>query len=289
MRRSPLLKTSSRYSAHLAQKPVIGVLFCLLVALTNSVVSAQSNGSGDSASPFVSEPYLVFVAEESAYLRCGPSGDDYRTDPLRHGQELEVYVETEDGWLGVRPTDDSFCWIPADAAKLIDSDLGPNAKPDALEAEIIEDKTVAWIGTNLGRARRYRWLVQLREGETVTILGRSERDGPDGPQTWYRIVPPSGEFRWIHRDQVVTTAEELVADLRSITTDEPIEFLPGGPSHIPEQRARVASSSRSESVGSGLRRVSDNQPYRDDLPRETRQERLEALAEIRRLDEIERH
>ncbi|WP_236625121.1 hypothetical protein [Rhodopirellula sp. SWK7] len=300
-----------RFPALSAWTRCVSMLLMALFCMPFSTTSAQSNAdpSGKSGgSPFVSDPYLVFVAEDSAYLRCGPSGDDYRTDPLRHGQELEVYVETEDGWLGVRPTDDSFCWIPADAAKLIDTQNNANAKPDAIEAEIIEDKTVAWIGTNLGRARRYRWLVQLGEGEIVTILGRSERDGPDGPQTWYRIVPPSGEFRWIHRDQVVTTAEELIAGLRNDEPSESIEFLPGGPSAVQHRNAvqprnsgqsgnnradRVASSRSGQigsgQIGSGLRRVSDDQPYRDDLPRETEEERLATLAEIRRLDEIERH
>lgn len=148
------------------------------------------------------EPYSVFVAQDEAFARCGPSKDYYRTDRLRHGQQLEVYVETEGDWLGVRPPQDSFCWVPASAVRLEQqSDVG----------EVIEDKTVAWIGTHLGRARRYRWQVQLAEGEAVTVLGRSERDGPDGPQLWYRIVPPSGEFRWIHRDDVVESAEELIA------------------------------------------------------------------------------
>lgn len=226
--------------------------------------SSKLNAAEGAASPTVSDPYLVFVTDAAAHLRCGPGGDYYRTDPLRHGQELEVYVEYADGWLGVRPTADSFCWIPADATRIMD-----NKKPkstgqaaDAIDAEVIEDKTKAWIGTNLGRARRSLWQVQLGLGETVTILGRSERDGPDGPQVWYRIVPPSGEFRWIHRDQVVTTAEDLVAGLKPGTIDETqpeqaIEFLPAGPSSIASQQPAS--------------------------------KRADEIASIRRLDEIEKH
>lgn len=166
------------------------------------------------------EPYTVFVAEESAHARCGPSGDYYRTDPLRHGQALEVYAETDDGWLGIRPPDDSFCWIPADAVE---------TEPNSDEAVVVEDRTVAWIGTHLGRARKYRWQVQLAKGESVAIVGKSEREGPDGPQLWYRIVPPSGEYRWVHRDQVVDNSEELVASIRSQPSGEEIEFLGSGP------------------------------------------------------------
>lgn len=219
-------------------------------------------------STVVDEPYLVFVAEEAAHLRCGPSGEYYRTDPLRHGQELEVYVETGDGWMGVRPTEDSFCWVPADTVKLRnnrDADSRGVIKPrtgtassQVIEAEVIENKTVAWIGTNLGRARRYRWQVQLGEGEVVTILGSSERDGPDGPQTWYRIVPPSGEFRWIHQDQVVTTAEELIASVKPNTTDETLQFLPDGPSVVADQKDKPSSAT------SFNRQLAENEVWKDD-------------------------
>ena len=137
------------------------------------------------------EPFTVYVATEDAFARCGPATEYYRTDPLRHGQTLDVYTETKDGWFGVRPPRDSFCWVIAEA---IDLRRGQNV------GTVIEDKTVAWIGTQLGRARKYRWQVRMSEGEEVTIISRSEREGPEGPQLWYRIVPPSGEFRWVHDD-----------------------------------------------------------------------------------------
>jgi hypothetical protein len=241
------------------------------------VPAVEASSVSDGNMSVADEPYLVFVADEAAHLRCGPSGDDYRTDPLRHGQELEVYVETADGWLGVRPTESSFCWIPADAVKLLATSRSKQS--DVIEAEVTEDKTVAWIGTNLGRARSYRWQVQLGEGEIVTILGRSERDGPDGPQMWFRIVPPSGEFRWIHRDQVVTTAEDLIAGMQAQIAEADIEFLPGGPASAPETRK----------TASPLRRVSDDRPYREEVATQSASERARELAEIRRLDEIERN
>ncbi len=180
------------------------------------------------------EPYTVYVAQEEAFARCGPSGEFYRTDPLRHGQELEVYVETADGWLGIRPPDDSFCWIPASSIELSGS---------SDQATVVEDHTVAWIGTHLGRARRYRWQVQLAEGESVSIVGKSERDGPDGPQMWYRIVPPSGEFRWIHRDQIAASPEELVASVSANKADDnAIEFLPSPQSERSAKQERLVQT-----------------------------------------------
>ncbi len=176
-------------------------LFAVTI-LTQIVLTTLCNAPLTAGEGLSSEPYSVFVAYDKAFARCGPSSEYYRTDPLRHGQKLEVYVETDDGWLGIRPPEESFCWVPASTIET--SNRGQTG-------HVIEDRTVAWIGTNLGRAKRYRWQVQLAEGEPVSIIGRSEREGPDGPQLWYRIVPPSGEFRWVHRDQIVGSAEELVA------------------------------------------------------------------------------
>lgn len=187
------------------------------------------------------QPYNVFVAEDQAYTRCGPSAEYYRTDPLKHGQQLEVYAETDDGWLGVRPPQDSFCWVPAETVELDGSgDMGT----------VIEDRTVAWIGTHLGRARKYLWQVQLAEGEPVTVIGRQERDGPDGPQLWLRIVPPSGEFRWIHQNQTVRTSEELVETLatqnQSLAKSD-VQFQPAGRTHV-DRQSRTASLPKAASL-----------------------------------------
>lgn len=202
-------------------------LYACLLTVSMTCGLGQSRAQEDLSS----EPYIVFVAQEGTHARCGPSGDYYRTDQLRHGQTLEVYAETEDGWLGVRPPDDSFCWVIADAIEV-------NATGD--DGTIVEDRSVAWIGTHLGRARKYRWQVQMAKGESVSIIGKSEREGPDGPQLWYRIVPPSGEFRWVHRDQVVENSEDLIAsnDVR----DDDGEFLPDGPTRRPIPEKNLASN-----------------------------------------------
>ncbi|WDQ19100.1 hypothetical protein [Rhodopirellula sp. P2] len=241
------------------------VLCAGLACLTTFVESADGQ---DTSANTVNQPYLVFVSDTEAHLRCGPSGEYYKTDPVRHGQELEVYVETSDGWLGVRPVEESFCWVDADAVKLNQpSNSKQSSGADVLgTATVTEDKTVAWIGTNLGRARRYRWQVQLGAGEEITIVGSSEREGPDGPQTWYRIVPPSGEFRWIHQDQTAATAEALVASLKR---PEPAQhmFIPDGntePTPTPAgEQPRVAMSQFEADV------ADENWDLRTDSPSRT--------------------
>ncbi|MCC9602723.1 hypothetical protein LOC67_19410 [Stieleria sp. JC731] len=173
-----------------------------IVASAGQAPVDSSQAAADTSSEAAGEPYVVFVADQKAYTRCGPGEKHYRTDELRVGQELEVYVETEDGWLGIRPTEDSFCWVSGDSVRL-DS--------NGEVATVLEDKTIAWIGTNLGQARRYRWQVQLQSGEEVAVIDVATRQDGAAEKKWMRIVPPSGEFRWVHRDQVVDSAEALAA------------------------------------------------------------------------------
>ena len=128
-----------------AMQPIrFAPLVLSLVCLFPQQTSGQDNLSF--------EPYTVYVVEEQAHAHCGPSDEYYRTDPLRHGQALEVYAETDDGWLGVRPPDDSFCWVQADSIEFdTATDIGT----------VIEDRTVAWVGTHLGApaatAGKSRW------------------------------------------------------------------------------------------------------------------------------------
>ncbi|WP_372717593.1 hypothetical protein [Novipirellula sp.] len=216
----------------------INASWLIVVALSAVACVADWTSLTADDGSLASDPYVVFVAQDEAYARCGPSDEFYRTDALRYGQELEVYVETADGWLGVRPPDDSFCWIPADAVEIAG---------DGDTAVVTEDRTVAWIGTHLGRARQFRWQVQLAVGEPVTVIGKGEREGADGPRLWYRIVPPSGEFRWVHQSQIAESAEQLVQAIRKERNTN-IEFLPGGRT---APQATVANNDNSPQYADG--------------------------------------
>ncbi|QDS90642.1 hypothetical protein EC9_48560 [Rosistilla ulvae] len=175
---------------------MLRTLCVTILSTTVSILTSAAFAAGP-----VDEPYTVYVSEAGSYARCGPSGEHYRTDRLIEGEALEVYLETDDGWLGIRPPETSFCWVPADQVEIdADGTTGTITDPDA----------VAWIGTNLGRARKYRWQVQFQVGETVALIGNSSRETESGDQeTWLRIVPPPGEFRWIHDSQIVKSREAM--------------------------------------------------------------------------------
>ena len=107
------------------------------------------------------------------------------------------------------------------------------------------------------------------------MIGRSEREGPDGPQLWYRIVPPSGEYRWVHRDDIVTSSEELVELMRSQSRQAEVKTFPKD-SPRNQQDARTASSRSADSTSN----VASSRPKRvDSNPRnETQQASHEVAA-----------
>ncbi len=166
----------------------LGVLF-LLLTVSLGLQGAAAELADD-------KPQTVYVSVESARIYSGPSIDFYPTNSLKRGEVLEVYQRTKNGWLGVRPPEGSFSWVPAAQAYLL---------PGGRVIEITDAEAVSWIGTDLGSAKQYRWQIQLKVGEQLTVLGESSiKSGSDEEQEslWYRVAPPAGEFRWIEHSAV---------------------------------------------------------------------------------------
>ena len=205
--------------------PTVVLLFASCVSI--NLANAQSD--------LTAAPYTVSVAQDGGYARCGPSSHYYRTDPLHHRQQLKVFIETADGWLGIQPVDDSFCWVPADVVELDRSKKS---------GTITEDRTPAWIGTHVEPESKNQWQVQLAVGEQVTVIGQSNRQGPDGPQLWYRIVPPSGEYRWVHQDQVIRSPEPSILHSANLEDDESSE---------PALQTPSTSNAQSESLAEAVK------------------------------------
>lgn len=156
---------------------------------------------------------VVYVASPRALIFSGPSDDYYPTDKIQPGTRLEVYHQTEDGWLGVRPPEGSFSWIPANQAYLLQG---------GKIIEITSENSVSWIGTNLGQAKQFRWQVQLKPGEQLRVLGEGNVADAEGESMlWYRVAPPAGEFRWIQRSLISLSPPENAArrDSQSASTD----------------------------------------------------------------------
>ncbi len=194
----PLLRRLRRKSIHRAdhgehRRLTVALLFrqlCLLAIV--GLLQLASLAASSAAETDLEE---VYVAREGTLVYSGPSKDFYPTNRLASGTRLKVYHQTNNGWLGVQPTSRAFSWVPAKDCYLL---------PGGKTIEITNDQTVCWIGTALGRAKQFRWQVKLDRGEKLKVQGEQVVKNSQGEDVlWYKVSPPSGEFRWIPRDQVV--------------------------------------------------------------------------------------
>ncbi|MGA2063443.1 MAG: SH3 domain-containing protein [Thermoguttaceae bacterium] len=133
-------------------------------------------------------PYKAVIITDNVYVRSGPGENYYPTDRLKAGQQVEVYRNDAGGWCAIRPPAGSFSWVAG-------RDLEVNK--DNL-ARVIENHAAARVGSRFSDIREVIQ-VRLNRGEAVEVLGAK----PSGPapsaaaETWYKIAPPSGEFRWV--------------------------------------------------------------------------------------------
>ncbi len=172
----------------------------IAAATPDAPPSRERNASSevDIADIGASNPKSVYVAVSRAEVYSGPSAEYYPTGHVQRGMALEAYHRTADGWLGIRPPEGSFSWVPATDAYLL---------PGGRVIEITSQHAVSWIGSSLGSAKLYRWQVELRPGEQLTVLGEMTNKNEDEQEVlWYKIGPPAGEFRWIQEKAISLTA-----------------------------------------------------------------------------------
>ena len=157
------------------------------------------------------KPRIRSVHANKAIIRSGPSDQYYATLTLAKGAVVEVYLETSDGWSGIRPPAGSHNWIPSNVAYLL---------PGGKTAEIIETETPAWIGSDSHEVTEFMWQTSLTKTQQIQVLGEEMQMSDDGKkQLWYRIAPPQGEFRWVKSSQLSDSI--TVADPPSLATPMP--------------------------------------------------------------------
>lgn len=136
-------------------------------------------------------PYKARIATTEVDILSGPDDSYYPTTRLRQGQEVEVYYETED-WCAIRPPEGSFSWI---SALYVEVDLDNNV------GTIIADGLASRIGSDDTEICE-TVQVKLKKGERVLVLEQLETPENSTSPIWYKIAPPSGEFRWVHRSDI---------------------------------------------------------------------------------------
>jgi uncharacterized protein YgiM (DUF1202 family) len=156
-----------------------------------------------------------YVHMAKCLVRSGPAEQNYATSQLEKGARVEVYLETSDGWSGIRPPQGSHNWIPASNAYLL---------PGGKTAEIVEDETAAWVGSETQKPSKLQWQTGLVKSQTVSILGEEYQLANDGEKKlWYQIAPPQGEFRWVRTSQLSDVVGPSNNAPKSSDTTSPVQ------------------------------------------------------------------
>ncbi len=131
-------------------------------------------------------PYRGFINADDVYVRSGPGQNYYPTQRLRHGDVVEVYRHDPGGWYAIRPPIDSFSWVSAEFVE----------PGEGRMATIKGDHVVARVGSAFSDIRDVIQ-IRLNNGEPIEVFEARRIGTGESAQTWYKIAPPAGEFRWI--------------------------------------------------------------------------------------------
>ena len=149
------------------------------------------------------------VAGDETLIHAAPGTEsDYGTGTLRAGDIVEIFFKNDAGWCAIRPPQGCYSWVNGNFVRVSGDGTGVIASPDAekeVPVRVGADSVLKSSSVQIG----------LKSGRTVTILGETTLTGG---QKWYKIAPPSGEFRWIHLDQLVQN--DLLARIPSRLTRE---------------------------------------------------------------------
>jgi hypothetical protein len=224
-------------------------IWCLSFCLAWSWVAASPW-----ATPLLAQeqfPYTAYLLADDVYVRSGPGRDYYPTQKLARTETVEVYRHDPGGWLAIRPPQGSFAWVSARYVEPVEGSLG----------KVTAEETVARVGSEFSTVRDVIQ-VRLEKGELVEIMEAANTGG----QTWYKIAPPSGEFRWISSQYVDRRPpHDGVSQPRSEQIDEGDREIGDGRGMTPSSVAAPAVAIPAEATSaafenSGVRTTSAEAP-----------------------------
>lgn len=151
------------------------------------------------ATTLAAPPYDGRITTDQVFTRSGPGQNYYPTCYLDKNTIVEVYQEDGD-WLAIRPTKGEFSLIRAH-----DLSFGSDRRFATVEAA----DASSYVGSQISD-KHHVVHVKLNRNEPVEVLGISEVRDPDSgkKQSFYRISPPAGEFRWINKHFVEKVSPE---------------------------------------------------------------------------------
>jgi uncharacterized protein YgiM (DUF1202 family) len=160
------------------------LLCAAILTLGLSCAVRADDGYGEYDEP--QYPYRAIVNADDVYVRSGPGQNYYPVLRLKRGETVDVYRHDPGGWYAIRPPAESFSWVSAEFVE----------PGEGRMATIKGDRVVARVGSAFSDIRDVIQ-VRLDEGESVEVLEAKRIGTGPAAQTWYKISPPSGEFRWV--------------------------------------------------------------------------------------------
>lgn len=173
-------------------------------------------------------PYLAEILDNETSVFSEPTDEGYETLLLQQGESVEVHQVRPDGWCAIRPPIGSFSWVSGSYLNVGQSNIGV----------VTVDQLASRIGSQKGDICR-TVQVQLKKGERLVLLEKVETPENTSSPIWYKIVPPSGEFRWIRQE----TLSDPVPPKMPLSQGSP--FYEGQRTNGTAQQTRMKSPSQS--------------------------------------------
>ena len=193
-----------------------------------------------------SAPFVATVSESEVKLRAGPSDKYPETGTLPRGSRVTVDHEEPAGWLAIAAPHTAVSWVPAQFLSGFDP-----AKPLPQNAVVQGEGEVTLAAGQVGvpqplEIRR----VKVPDGTILVVVGAK---AVFQNKTWFPVVPPDGDFRYVPRTAVrsVGAADNTFVVTGGSTAKPNLPAAAGVPAALPTA-AGMADAPRAGGVSHPL-------------------------------------
>lgn len=220
----------------------------VLVAITGLLFEASLGNSLMAAERTF--PYRATIDVDAEPVRSGPGPRYDVTTDLPRGTEVVVHRHDPGGWVMIAPPAGSFSWISADDVRIDPQNADRLGQSTPVPAVVTARTALVYVGSELNLSRQ---VVQRRltEGDPVSILGEGMLPAENRALRYFRITPPTHEYRWITARALrpeagniagLTTPKPVAAKSVTTTVPDAAELNPFALEIPPESPADGASS-----------------------------------------------